>query len=297
MLSGTRANIAIKLFGDDLGQLRTSAESIRKVVAEVEGVVDLSVEQRVDIPQLAVTFDRQAIARYGFCTGALAETLGQLYAGVKVTQVLDQQRTYDVLVGYGDAHRADLDAIRNTLIDTPTGQRMPLKMLAAIREDTGPNTVSRENVQRKIVIMANVGGRDLRSVVDDIRLGHRRQGHLARGLLRRLRRPIRERAGSTRTISLLGIFVVAGIFLLLFLAFRSVRSSLLIMVNLLLALIGGVVPRGRLPAGMACAPPAPDAPARAHGVRSRRPSGRDASGRPHLCRARPQRVGARHALA
>ena len=241
MLSGTRANIAIKLFGDDLAQLRTSAEEIRKVMAEVEGVVDLSVEQQVDIPQLAISFDREAIARYGLRTGELAEIVETAYAGEKVTQVLVEQRTYDVVVRYEDGQRADLDAIRDTVIDTPTGVRVPLKMLATIREDVGPNTISRENVQRKIVIMANVGGRDLRGVIDDIRAGVESKVALPPGYYVVYGGQFESEQEATRTITLLGLFVLAGIFLLLFLAFRSSGTALLVMVNLPLALIGGVV--------------------------------------------------------
>jgi len=241
MLSGTRANVAIKLFGDDLYQLRTSAEDIRKVMAEVDGVVDLSVERQVDIPQLAISVDREAIARYGLRSGVLTETVETAYAGRKVTQILENQRTYGVLVRYRDDQRADLEAIRNTVIDTPAGPKVPLKMLAHIREDTGPNTISRENVQRKIVIMANVSGRDLRGVIDDIREGIESQVALPHGYYVVYGGQFESEQEATRTISFLGFFVVAGIFLLLFLAFRSIKSALLVMVNLPLALIGGVV--------------------------------------------------------
>lgn len=241
MLSGTRANIAIKLFGDDLSQLRASAEDIRKVMAKVEGVVDLSIEQQVDIPQLALTFDREKIARYGLRSGALAEIIETAYAGHKVTQVLDNQRTYDVLVRYRDDQRADLEAIRNTVVDTPVGAKVPLKMLADIREDSGPNLITRENVQRKIVVMANVSDRDLRGVIDDIAAGIEREVKLPQGYYVVYGGQFESEREATRTISLLGAFVVAGIFLLLFLAFKSAKTALLIMVNLPLALIGGVV--------------------------------------------------------
>jgi CzcA family heavy metal efflux pump len=241
MLSGTRANIAIKLFGDDLAQLRASAEDIRKVMARVEGIVDLSIEQQVDIPQLAVTFDRARIARYGLQTGALAEITETAYAGRKATQVLEGQRTYDLVVRYPDEQRADIEAIRNTIVDTPIGAKVPLKMLASIREDSGPNLISRENVQRKIVIQANVSGRDLHSVFDDVRAEIEREVRLPEGYYVVYGGQFESEREATRTISLLGLLVIAGIFLLLFLAFRSVRSALLIMVNLPLALIGGVI--------------------------------------------------------
>jgi CzcA family heavy metal efflux pump len=241
MLSGTRANIAIKLFGDDLYQLRASAEEIRRVVAKVDGAVDVSVEQQVDVPQLFISFDRDRIGRYGVRSGELAEVIEAVFAGEKVSQVLDGQRTYDLVVRYRDDQRADPEAIRNTLIDTPEGTKVPLAMLATIREDVGPNVISRENVQRKIVIMANVGDRDLRGVIDDIRSGIEREVKLPQGYYVVYGGQFESESDATRTITFLGAFVVAGIFLLLFLAFRKVRTALLIMVNLPLALIGGVV--------------------------------------------------------
>jgi CzcA family heavy metal efflux pump len=241
MLSGTRANIAIKLFGDDLHQLRASAEEIRAVMAKVDGAVDVSVEQQVDIPQLQIKLDRDRIARYGLRTGELAGVIETAYAGHKVSQVLDGQRTYDLVVRFPDEHRRDPEAIGNTLIDTPVGAKVPLKMLADIRDDTGPNMITRENAQRKLVVMANVGDRDLRSVIDDIREGIEREVKLPQGYYVVYGGQFESESEATRTITLLGLFVIAGIFLLLFLAFRSVKSALLIMVNLPLALIGGVV--------------------------------------------------------
>ncbi len=241
MLSGTRANIAIKLFGDDLSQLRTSAEDIRKVMVKVDGAVDVSVEQQVDIPQLQIKFDRDRIARYGLRSGALAEIVETAFAGNKVTNVLDNQRTYAVVVRFPDSARADPESIGNTLIDTPVGTKVPLKMLASIREDTGPNMITRENAQRKIVVMANVGGRDLRSVINDLRAGIEREVKLPQGYYVVYGGQFESESDATRTITFLGVFVVAGIFLLLFLAFRSVRTALLVMVNLPLALIGGVI--------------------------------------------------------
>ncbi|MDQ3364744.1 MAG: efflux RND transporter permease subunit [Myxococcota bacterium] len=240
MLSGTRASIAIKVFGDDLTQLRISAGAIQTAMATVTGVVDLAIEQQVDIPQLTIKFDREAIARYGLRAGALAETIETAYAGTKVTQVLEQQRTYDVVVRYRDDTRADLDAIHNTVVDTPSGAKIPLRMLATIRDDVGPNTISREDVQRKIVVSANTSGRDLGGVIADIRAVVQRDVRLPPGYYVVYGGQFESERSASRTIAFLGIFVVAGIFLLLFLAFGSARNALLIMVNLPLALIGGV---------------------------------------------------------
>jgi len=241
MLSGTRASIAIKVFGDDLPQLRASATAIQQAMEKIDGVVDLSLEQQVDVPQLTIKFDREAIARYGLRAGALAETIETAYAGKQVTQVLENQRTYDVVVRYRDDVRADLESIRNTVVDTPSGAKVPLRMLATIRDDVGPNTISRENVQRKVVISANVSGRDLGSVIDDIRTVITRDVKLPPDYYVVYGGQFESERAASRTIAFLGVFVVAGIFLLLFLSFGSTRNALLIMVNLPLALIGGVV--------------------------------------------------------
>ncbi len=241
MLSGTRASIAIKIFGDELSELRAAADQIKQVMTTVPGVVDLAIEQQVDVPQLAIAFDRDAIARYGLRSGALAEAIETAYAGKKVTQILERQRTYDVIVRYRDDQRADLEAIRDTVIDTPAGPRVPLKMLAEIRQDVGPNTISREDVQRKVVVSANVGGRDLRGVVDDIRAGIERGVTLPRGYYVVYGGQFESEQAASRTLLLLGAAVIAGILALLFFSFRSLRNALLIMLNLPFALIGGVI--------------------------------------------------------
>ncbi len=241
MLSGTRASIAVKLFGEDLAELRTFAEKIRLAMSGVSGVADLSIEQQVEIPQLHLAFDRERIARYGLRTGELAETIEAAYAGRTVGQVLDSGRTYDLIVRYRDDQRVDLDAVRSTLIDTPVGTKVPLKMLADIRHDVGPNFISRENGQRKIVIMANVQERDLRGVVDDIRDAVSRSVELPRGYYVVYGGQFESESQASKTIALLSLVVVAGIFLFLFLAFRSIKNALLIMVNLPLALVGGIV--------------------------------------------------------
>jgi len=241
MLSGTRASIAIKIFGDDLATLRAAAQQVDAAMKKVDGVVDLAIEQQVEVPQLAVLFDREAIARYGLRAGQLAEIVETAYAGTTVTRVLEGQRTYDLVVRYRDDQRADVDAIRNTVIDTPAGARVPLKMLATIRDDIGPNTIMRENVQRRIVVSANTSGRDLRSIVDDIRGAIEREVTLPAGYYVEYGGQFESEQAASRTILLLGLLVVAGIFVILFLAFRSLRNALLIMVNLPLALIGGIV--------------------------------------------------------
>src|SRR5215213_7726627 len=141
---------------------------------------------------------------------ALAETVETAYAGTKVTQILENQRTYDVVVRYRDDTRADLDAIKNTVVDTPSGAKIPLRMLATIRDDVGPNTISRENVQRKIVVSANTSGRDLGGVIADIRAAIERDVKLPAGYYVVYGGQFESERSASRTIGFLGVFVIAG---------------------------------------------------------------------------------------
>ncbi len=240
MLSGTRSGIAVKLFGDDLFTLRLYAEQIRRVMQRVPGAVDVSIEQQVDIPQIVVDFDLDRVARAGTHRGELAETMEVALSGKKVTQVLEGQRTYDVVVRYPQQER-DEQALRELLIDVPDHSLLPLGMLATVRRDVGPNTIVRENTQRKMVIMANVSGRDLGSVVGEIRERVARDVALPEGYHVVYGGQFESQERASRTLLLLGIAVIVGIFLVLQLAFSSSARALVIMANLPLALIGGVV--------------------------------------------------------
>lgn len=241
MLSGTRAAIAVKVFGDDLAQLQRTAQQVKQVMAKVPGVVDLSIEQPPDIPQTVLTFDRDQMAKYGLRAGELAELVETAYAGTVATRMLEGQRAYDVVVRYGEQHRGDRQAIGETPIDTPSGAKIPLKMLASIRTDSGPNLIGRENVQRKAVVMANVAGRDLGSVVAELRTAIGRDVLLPQGWYVEYGGQFEAETDAARTLAVLGALVIAGILLLLYLAFRRIRTALLVMVNLPLALLGGVV--------------------------------------------------------
>ncbi|MBL9017644.1 MAG: efflux RND transporter permease subunit [Myxococcales bacterium] len=240
MLSGTRSGIAVKLFGDDLYTLRTHAEQIRRVMADVDGAVDVAIEQQVDIPQIIVDFDLDRVARAGTHRGELAETMEVALSGKKVTQVLEGQRTYDVIVRYPHEER-DEDSLRDLLIDVPGHSLLPLGMLASVRRDVGPNTIVRENTQRKMVIMANVSGRDLGSVVEDIRERVGAEVQLPEGYHVVYGGQFESQERASRALVILGLGVIVGIFLVLQLAFSSSARALVIMANLPLALIGGVV--------------------------------------------------------
>jgi CzcA family heavy metal efflux pump len=241
MLSGSRAAIALKLFGDDLDTLRGLAERVKTVAEHTPGAVDVSIEQQVNIPEVEIRMDRDAVARYGLTTGEVAEAVERAFAGETVGTVLEGQRAVELVARLDDASRVDLDAIASTPLDTPAGPRIPLKMLASLTRESGPNTITREGVQRKMVVQTNVSGRDLSSVVDDLRARVAREVPLPEGYYIVYGGQFESAEEATRTIGLLGLGVVVGIFLLLVVAFSSVRNALLTLINLPLALIGGVV--------------------------------------------------------
>ena len=240
MLSGTRANIAVKIFGTDLIQLRQLAEQVRATMETVSGVVDLSIEQQSDIPYLALKFKRQAIARYGLKIQDVSEAVETAFLGQKVSRILEGQSAFDLVVRLNDQVLTDLESVRGTMMATPIGGQVPLHALAEIRKDYGPNMISRENVQRKIVVMCNVAGRDLRGVVADIRQSVKQSVTLPTGYHIEYGGQFESAAQASRTLVILGLVVVAGIFLLLFISLGSVRAAFLVMANLPLAMIGGV---------------------------------------------------------
>jgi CzcA family heavy metal efflux pump len=241
MLSGTRASIAVKLFGDSLYELRRLAAQTEARMAGVPGIVDLVVEQQTDIPFVSVRFKREAIARHGLRIRDVAAAIETAFYGRAVSKVLEGQAGYDLVIRYPDGVRENLDRIRETLVTTASGARLPLHALADVYRDRGPNKISRENVQRKIVVSANVAGRDLRSVVDDVRTALETGLNLPPGYRVEYGGQFESAAQATRDLLMLGAGVVVGIFLLLYLAFRNGRDALLVMLNLPLALIGGVV--------------------------------------------------------
>jgi CzcA family heavy metal efflux pump len=240
MLSGTRANIAVKIFGDDLATLRRLGDQVKNTMTAVEGTADVSVEQQADIPFLTVKFDRGAIARYGLQITDVAEAIETAFAGHEVSRILEGRAAFDLVVRYEAAAAGDIDMIRATRIATPGGAQIPLSALAEIRKDRGPNTISRENVERKVVVMSNVAGRDLSSVVEDIRERVASSVKLPSGYHIEYGGQFESAAEASRRLFLLGIVVIAGILLLLYIALDSLRDAALVMVNLPLALIGGV---------------------------------------------------------
>lgn len=240
MLSGTRANIAVKIFGPDLYRLRALAEQSRQAMSGVVGVVDLSVEQQTEVPVLQVKFDRAAIARHGLTIRDVALTLEAALQGVKASRVLEGQSSYDLVVRLVDMEEWRLDTVGDVLVDTPAGAKVPLHSLARIRKDTGPNQILREQVERKIVVQCNVAGRDVTGVVNDIQKLVNPVLTAASGYRVEYSGQFESAAEAGRTLMLVSLGVIVGIGFLLQLAFRSSRDAALVMLNLPLALIGGV---------------------------------------------------------
>ncbi len=243
MMSGIRSQIAVKLFGRDIEELRDRGQDIAEVMTEVPGVVDLQIEPQVDIPQVRVTIRRQEAARYGLAPADVAKALETALQGRTVSQVLEEQRVFDLVVWFDEEARNDLDAIRSTLISTPDGSRVALGTVADVIATQGPNTINRENVQRRIVMQCNTAGRDLVSVVHDIqaRRGREDQAHPQRWLLHRVRRPVRGPAGRQSATAAPGQLRRGGHLSAAFKCLASWRAALQVMVNIPLAAIGSVI--------------------------------------------------------
>ena len=245
MLSGTLANVAVKIFGDDLRQLRLLARQVHAEMASVPGVVDLSLEQQTDIPTLRIRPDAALAARYGLPAGEVAERIETVLLGSEVGRVLEGQVSFPLVAKYGDPRRPGdgedtLGGIRDILLDTPAGPRVPLASVAAIQEDRSPNFIMREGVQRRIVVQCNVTGRDLQSTVREIQQRVARAVKLPQGYRIEYGGQFESAERASQRLALLGIGVVAGIFLILGIAFGSYKDALIIMLNLPLALVGGV---------------------------------------------------------
>lgn len=240
MLSGTKANIAIKLFGDDLNRMFSLASQIRDKIQDVEGVADLTVEQQIERPQLTLTPRREMLARYGITLPQFAEYVNACLAGEAVSQVYEQGKSFNLTVRLRDDLRDQASKIGDLMIDTGDGRQVPLSYVADIRSSMGPNSISRENVKRKIVISANVADRDLRSVVTDIQARIDADIKLPEGYHVEYGGQFESEQAASRTLLLTSLMSIVVIFLLLYHEFRSVKESAVILINLPLALIGGV---------------------------------------------------------
>ena len=245
MLSGTLANVAVKIFGDDVRQLRLLARQVQGEMTSVPGVVDLSLEQQTDIPTLRIRPDAALAARYGLAAGEVAERIETVLLGSEVGRILEGQVSFPLVAKYGDPRRPGdgedtLGGIRDILLDTPDGPRVRLASVATIQEDRSPNFIMREGVQRRIVVQCNVTGRDLQSTVREIQQRVAQAVKLPQGYRIEYGGQFESAERASQRLALLGIGVVVGIFLISGIAFGSYKDALIIMLNLPLALVGGV---------------------------------------------------------
>ncbi len=240
MLSGTRAAVAVKLFGPDLLKLRSLAEEIRNALEPIPGVVDLLVEQQAHVPQIQIRLDRAAIGRHGLTMGEVSRTIDVGLSGKVVGRIFEDQRAYDLLIRLQRPLPAAIDALEKVRVPKKGGGSVPLSELARVVVDSGPNQISREDVQRKIVVQANVAGRDLRSTVNEIRNAIQREVDLPPGYHVAYGGQFESEEAASRTIGILSLVAIFLVFFLLYVAFRSLRLAALMMANLPLALIGGI---------------------------------------------------------
>ena len=251
ILSGIRAQVAIKIYGDDLNVLRQKGQEVLKIMQTVKGVEDLMLEQQINVPQVTIKIDREKAGRYGLKVGELAETIETVLNGVTVSQVLEGQKSFDLFVRLQDKARGDLESIRNILVDAPALQtegsrgeaKIPLRQVAQVEFEEKPYFINREDVQRRIVVSCNVAGRDLNSLIAEAqkKIGEQVVPKLPSGYFIQYGGQFESQQQAQRVLILFGIGAVVGIFLILFQAFGTTREALLVMLNLPLALIGGVI--------------------------------------------------------
>ena len=240
MLSGTQASIAIKLFGDNLNEMFVIGNRIKSAISGVEGIADLNVEQQIERPELKITPKRDMLARYGISLPAFAEFVTVNMAGETVSQVYEEGKTFNLVVRASEDNRGDMESIRNLMIDDADGCKIPLSYVADVESSMGPNTINRENVKRKVVISANTRGRDLRSVVNDIQDIVDAEIVLPEGYHIEYGGQFESEQAASRTLMLTSIMSIIVIFLLLYMEFKDARQSGVVLLNLPLALIGGV---------------------------------------------------------
>jgi CzcA family heavy metal efflux pump len=251
MLSGTRANIAIKLFGTDLSKMFTLANQIQRNIEGIEGLVDISVEQQIEIPQVQIKAKRNMLAKYGISIGQFTEFIDVAFAGEKVSQVFENNKSFDLVLRFNNENRGKIENLRNVLIDAnikPTQLitqhstlKIPLHYIADIVSTTGPNTINRENVQRKIVVSANVAGRDLKSVVNQIKEKIDDNIQLPENYRIQYGGQFESEAKASKILFLTSLMALLIIFLLLYQEFKNIKVAGIVFLNLPLALIGGVL--------------------------------------------------------
>ncbi|MGR6088599.1 MAG: efflux RND transporter permease subunit [Arcticibacter sp.] len=241
MLSGTRANIAIKIFGNDLNQLHKISNQIKSEIENIEGLVDVSVEQQIEIPQIQIKASRDRLSYYGITMGRFNEFIDAALGGEKVSSIFEGNKTFDLVVKLNPESRNNLEDFGNILIDSENGEMIPLHMIADIVSTSGPSTINRENVERKTVVSVNVSGRDHKSAVDEIRANINSKVQLPEGYHIEYGGQFEAEADATKTLAITSFFCIVVIFLILYMEFKTVKLAGIVLLNLPLALIGGVL--------------------------------------------------------
>jgi Cu/Ag efflux pump CusA len=240
MISGTRANIAIKVFGTDLNKMFTIGNEIKNAIAGVEGLVDVNVDQQVEIPQIQIRANRDMLAQYGITVEQFNEFIDVSFGGEKLSDIYEGQRRFDLVLRLNKDYTETMDGIRSALIDTHDGKKVPLEQIAEIVSVTGPSSISRENVQRKVVVSANVSGRDIRSVVQEIQKNVNDKITFPEGYRVEYGGQFESEENASKTLLITSILAILIIFLLLFQEFKNFKLAGVVLLNLPLALIGGV---------------------------------------------------------
>lgn len=240
VLSGVRSAIAVKIFGPELDELRGIGQQVESAMKGVSGLVDLQLEPQVPLKQIQIEFDRAAAARYGLQVGDLAQTIETALNGKVVSQVLEQQQVFDLLVWLQPEARNNLQTISNLLVDTPTGAKIPLAQVARVKYGTGPNTINRENVSRLIIVSANVEGKDLGSAITEIRQTIKDNIQLPAGYFIDYGGQFQAQEKASQTLLWAGLLSMVVVAVLMYYSIKSIPSTLMIMINLPLALVGGI---------------------------------------------------------
>ncbi|MBZ9731360.1 CusA/CzcA family heavy metal efflux RND transporter [Salegentibacter sp. JZCK2] len=241
MLSGTRANIAIKILGPDLQQLYEIGKSVEVNITPIDGLADVAVDQQIEVPQIKISPKRQILSAYGMSVGQLMEQVDIAFSGHVVGEVYEGQKYFDLVVRYGEDFRNSIGNIKNALIGLPNGSQVPLEQVAVVSSVSSPSTISREDVQRKIVVAANVQGRDLRSAVEEIRETLNSSVNIPEGYRVQYGGQFESESRASQMLLITAVIAVFVIFLLLYFEFKNVKLAFVVLINLPLALIGGIL--------------------------------------------------------
>jgi Cu/Ag efflux pump CusA len=241
MLSGTRANIAIKLFGPDLNRMFMLGNNMHREIEHIPGLVDINVEQQIEVPQIRITPKRELLAKYGLTIEDFTNIIDVGFKGEMVGQIYEDQRSFDLIVRLSPDFRGTVKKMKQVWVDIPGGQKIPFDQIATFKSVSTPHTINRENVQRKVVVSANVAGRDLRGTVNEVREVISAKIDLPEGYRIEYGGQFESEARASRLLSMASIFAIVMIFLLLFAEFRNVTLALIVLLNLPMAIIGGIL--------------------------------------------------------